>query len=63
MNKNATYFLTEMDGVTLKLPIVRKRIKLFKRRENQSANFLNEDDIHEVEEGGIRWCMPKDAQV
>ena len=30
------------------------------KREDQSANFLNEDDIHE---GDVRWRMPKDAQV
>ena len=50
VNKNATYFLTEMDGVSLKLPIAGKRIKLFKRREDQSTNFLNEDNVHEAEQ-------------
>ena len=63
VNRNATYFLTEMDGAALKLPIAGKRIKLFKKREDQSANFLNEDNIHEAEEGDVRWRMPEDAQV
>ena len=52
-----------MDGAPLKLPIARKRIKLFKKREDQSANFLNEDNIHEAVEGDVRWRMPEDAQV
>ena len=52
-----------MDGVALKLPIAGKRIKLFKKREDQSANFLNEDNIHEAEEGDVRWRMLEDAQV
>ena len=63
VNRNATYFLTEMDGVALKLPIAGKRIKLFQKREDQSANFLNEDNIHEAKEGDVRGCMPEDAQV
>ena len=63
VNTNATYFLTEMDEAALKLPIGGKRIKLFKKREDQSANFLNEDNIHEAEEGDVRWRMPEDAQV
>ena len=33
------------------------------KREDQSANFLNEEDIHEAKEGDVRWRMPKDAQV
>ena len=33
------------------------------KREDQSADFLNEEDIHEVEEGDVRWRMPEFAQV
>ena len=33
------------------------------KREDQSANFLNEENIHDDEEGVVRWRMPEDAQV
>ena len=33
------------------------------KREDQSADFLNEEDIHEAEEGDVRRRMPEDAQV
>ena len=36
---------------------------LILKREEQSANFLNEDYIHEAEEGDVCWRMPEDAQV
>ena len=54
LNRNATYFLTEMDGAALRLSIPGKRIKLFKKKEDQSTNFLNEDNIHEAKEGDVR---------
>ena len=31
------------------------------KRDDQFANFLNAEDIHEVEEGDVCWRMPKDA--
>ena len=31
------------------------------KREGQSANFLNNEYIHEAEEGDVRWRMPEDA--
>ena len=33
IESNATYFLAELDGTRLALPIAGKRIKIFKRRE------------------------------
>ena len=43
-----------MDGAALRLSIPGKRIKLFKKKEDQSTNFLNEDNIHEAKEGDVR---------
>ena len=52
-----------MNGVAFRLPVVGKWIKLFKKREDQSANFLNEDGIHEAEEGDVCWRMPEGEDV
>ena len=50
-----------MDGVALRLPIAGKQIKLFKKREDQSTNFVNEDDINIAGEGDVHWCMLEDV--
>jgi hypothetical protein len=51
---NTTYTLSELDGTILKVPVVRKRIKTFRRRDgifypNDVANFQTHE-VDEVEE-------------
>ena len=41
---NVTYHLTELDGTPLALPIVGKRIKIFKRRDRMEIGFEALDD-------------------
>ena len=41
---NATYRLAELDGTPLALPIARKRVKIFKRRERMEIGFEALDD-------------------
>ena len=49
MNDNVTYFLRELDGTELKLPIAGKRIELLRRKNDhdlhgESMVTVNEDD-------------------
>ena len=44
MGDNATYCLAELDGAPLALPIVGKRIKIFKRRDGMEIRFEALDD-------------------
>ena len=46
VHDNATYSLCELDGTELKVPIARKRVKLFKQR-NANGPF---DDFEQDEE-------------
>ena len=41
---NATYRLAELDGTPLALPIAKKRVKIFKRRERMEIRFEALDD-------------------
>jgi hypothetical protein len=41
---NATYCQIELDGTPLALPIARKRIKIFKRRDRKEMGFEPLDD-------------------
>ena len=53
VESNATYFLAELDGTRLALPIAGKRIKIFKRREAPNLEIEDLDDVSsniEVEE-------------
>ena len=57
MHDNATYSLCELDGTDLKVPIVGKRVKLFKQRnENEPFDNFEQDEeqvydnMDEVEE-------------
>ena len=56
VNANATYFLRELDGTELKLPIPGKMIRLFRRRNDyhlyeESMVNANEDeeDVYDEE--------------
>ncbi|KAH6556662.1 hypothetical protein KP509_1Z164600 [Ceratopteris richardii] len=50
---NGTYSLRELDGTKLKDLIAGKRVKLFKRRENENyETVINEDEEEESEEEG-----------
>ena len=42
---NATYRLAELDGAPLAIPIVGKRIKVFKRRDRVEIEFKALDDF------------------
>ena len=42
---NATYRLVELDGTPLALPIARKRIKIFKRREAPNLEIKALNDV------------------
>ncbi|KAL2633842.1 hypothetical protein R1flu_005321 [Riccia fluitans] len=53
MNDNATYTLRELDGTPLKIVVVGKRVKLFKKRDGNSElmDFLDlEQEVLEDEE-------------
>ena len=45
IESNATYFLAELDGTRLALPIAGKRIKIFKRRETPNLEIEALDDV------------------
>ena len=45
IESNATYFLVELDRTQLALPIARKRIKIFKRREAPNLEIESLDDV------------------
>ena len=45
IKNNATYFLAELDGTRLALPIAGKRIKIFKRREAPNLEIESLDDV------------------
>ena len=45
IESNATYFLAELDGTRLALPIARKRIKIFKRREAPNLEIEALDNV------------------
>ena len=44
IENNATYFLVQLDGTRLALPIARKRIKIVKRREKKNLKIEALDD-------------------
>ena len=47
----ATYFLNELDGTEIRIPIAGKRIKIFKRRESLEPEFYEEaEELGESEE-------------
>ena len=50
-NDNATYHLVELDGSRLAIPIVGKRVKIFKKRQDENPNL---DD----EKGGVKPTKP-----
>ena len=45
-NDNATYHLAELDGSRLAIPIAGKRVKIFKKRQDEGPNLddLNNED-------------------
>jgi hypothetical protein len=45
IHDNATYTLRELNGIILKIPVVRKRIKTFKKRDDRFYS----DDIADFE--------------
>ena len=45
IENNATYFLAELDGTRLALPIAGKRIKIFKRRETTNLEIDTLEDV------------------
>jgi hypothetical protein len=47
---NATYRLSELDGTPLALPIARKRVKIFWRRESPEVEFDALQDSSRVED-------------
>ena len=62
MMTKSTYSLRELDGTQLKIPIIGKRIKLFKRRDAgepfqddmQDEEQVHEDlDAEEDDDGGV----------
>ena len=46
-NDNATYHLKNLDGSRLAIPIAGKRVKIFKKRQDEGPNLdnLNNEDI------------------
>ncbi|KAL2642955.1 hypothetical protein R1flu_010542 [Riccia fluitans] len=49
VNDNATYVLRELDGMQLRIPIVGKRVKIFKRWDGQL------DDLDGMDLDGFAW--------
>ena len=47
-NDNATYHLAELDGSRLAIPIAGKRVKIFKKRQDENPDLDDLDD----EKGG-----------
>ena len=43
-NDNATYHHVELDGLRLVVPIVGKRVKIFKKRQDENPNLDDLDD-------------------
>ena len=43
-NDNATYHLAELDGSRLAIPIAGKRVKIFKKRQDEDPNLDHLDD-------------------
>ena len=43
-NYNATYHLVELDGSSLTIPIAGKRVKIFKKRQDEGPNLDHLDD-------------------
>ena len=51
ITNNTTYFLNELDGTEIRIPIARKRIKIFKRRESLEPEYYEEaEELKESEE-------------
>ena len=46
----ATYYLNELDGTEIQTPIVGKRIKIFKRREDTKPSLIENEDEEFFEE-------------
>ena len=52
-NDNATYHLVELDGSRLAIPIAGKRVKIFKKRQDEGPNLddlNNEDNVSKINE-------------
>jgi hypothetical protein len=50
VENNATYHLLELDGIPLALPIARKKIKIFKRRDRTKIGIeALDDDVLSIE--------------
>ena len=45
-NDNVTYHLTKLDGSTLVVPIAGKRVKIFKKRQDEDPDLNHLDDEH-----------------
>ena len=45
-NDNAPYHLAELDGSRLFVPIVGKRVKIFKKRQGEDLDLDHLDDEH-----------------
>ena len=45
-NDNATYHLAELDGSRLAVPIAGKRVKIFKKRQDEDPDLDHLDDEH-----------------
>ena len=43
-NNNATYHLAELDGSRLAIPIAGKRVKIFKKRQDEGPNVSEVDE-------------------
>ena len=46
----ATYYLNELDGTKIQMPIAGKRIKIFKRREDTKPSLIENEDEEFFEE-------------
>ena len=45
-NDSATYHLAELDGSRLVVPIVGKRVRIFKKRQDKDSDLDHVDDEH-----------------
>ena len=59
----ATYFLNELDGTEIRIPIAGKRIKIFKRRESLEPEFYEEAEELKVSEEVLDELCTTNVQV